>query len=125
MSDSPKAKRSGSEKRARSPRVYARVTEAELAKIEAAAAAQGLSVGAYLRSLALARPETRPNRVALPSEILLRQLRGEAGKVDGNLAQLLKLANRREIVPVAEFAEAAKAVRNCWLHILDMLQGPA
>jgi hypothetical protein len=115
-------KRSGSETRERGPRVYARVTGAELTKIEMDAAAHGLRVGGYLRWLAIDNPQTRATRNPFPSEILLRQLKAEAGRVDGNLAQLLKLANRGVPVPLAEIAGAANAVRDFFVHALDRLR---
>jgi hypothetical protein len=119
----PKAKkRSGSEKRERSPRIYARVSDAELAEIETDAAAQGLSVGGYLRWLALDHPQTRPTRRPFPAEVLLRQLKAEAGRVDGNLAQFLKLANRGEAVPVGAIADAANAVRDFFVYALEKLR---
>jgi len=119
----PKAKkRSGSEKRERSPRIYARVSDAELAEIEADAASQGLSVGGYLRWLAIDHPQTRPTRRPFPAEVLLRQLKAEAGRVDGNLAQFLKLANRGEAVPVGAIADAANAVRDFFVYALEKLR---
>ena len=117
-----KAKRSGSEKRERQPRVYSRVTEAELAEIERDAAAQGLSVGSYLRWLAIDRPQTRPTRRPVAEEVLLRQLKAEAGRVDGNLAQFLKLANRGSAVPVDAIADAANAVRDFFVYALGKLR---
>lgn len=120
-----KKKKSGSEKRERGIVNTFRSTKDERAKAEADAAALGLSFGSYVRELLFEKPQTRPTRAPFPSEVLLRQLKGEAGKVDGNLAQLLKLANRGEPVPVPELAEAAKAVKDCWLHIVDVLKGPA
>src|SRR5471030_883053 len=111
MSDKPKSERSGSEKRQKQRRIIFRVDEPLAAKIEQDAAAQGLSVGSYMRLLSDDSPaRIRPTRRALPSELLLTQLKAEAGRVDGNLAQFLKLANRGEFVPVEEIADAARAV---------------
>jgi hypothetical protein len=118
-----KKTRSGSETRERSPRVYARVTAQELVKIEMDAAAHALSVGGYLRWLALENPQTRATRRPLPPEILLRQLKAEAGRVDGNLAQFLKLANRGEPVPLDAIAGAANAVRDFFVHALERMRG--
>jgi hypothetical protein len=103
--------------------VYSRVTTAERARIELDAEAHGLSIGAWLRSLALDRPETRPIRRILPDVKLLAQLKGEAGRVDGNIAQLLKLANRGEIIGPDELADAAKAVRDFYAAALELLKG--
>ncbi len=54
---------------------------------------------------------------------LLAQLKGSAGRVDGNIAQLLKLANRGEIVCPDELADAAKAVRDFYAAALELLKG--
>lgn len=102
--------RSGSENRQRHPRVYARVSEAERAKIESYAAAHGMSVGAYLRWLAIDHPETRAVRRPLADVQLLAQIKGQVGKLGGNLHQLLKLANRGDMPWVEEVAVAAKEV---------------
>lgn len=124
MKDAPKAKakRSGSEKRERQPRVYSRVSDAELAQIEQDAAAHGLTVGSYLRWLAIDKPQTRPTRRPVAEEVLLRQLKAEAGRVDGNLAQFLKLANRGAAVPVDAIADAANAVRDFFVYALGKLR---
>jgi hypothetical protein len=104
------------------PRINFRVSDAEQAEIEAAAKAEGLTPGAYLRRLAVDSPKTRPIRRPLPAEILLRQLKAAASKVDSNLAQFLKLANRGEPVPLEEIADAANAVRDFYIHALVTLK---
>lgn len=102
--------RSGSENRQRHPRVYARVSETERAKIESYAAAHGMSVGAYLRWLAIDHPETRAVRHPLADVQLLAQIKGQVGRLGGNLHQLLRLANRGDMPWVEEVAVAAKEV---------------
>jgi hypothetical protein len=111
----PKKKRSGSEKRERGIVNTFRSTRDERAKAEMAASGLGLTFGSYIRWLLFERPQTRPVRRPLPSEALLAQMKGEAGRVDGNLNQLLKLANRGEIIYVDELADAAKAVRDFYV----------
>jgi len=124
MNGRPETKRSsGSENRRRYPRVYSRVTVAERDKIMMDAEAHGFTVGSYLRWLALDRPQTRPVRRPLADVALLAQLKGEAGRVDGNIAQLLKLANRGEIINPDELADAAKAVRDFYAAALELLKG--
>jgi hypothetical protein len=123
-SEKPKAVRSGTENRQKQRRIIFRVDDKLAAKIEMDAAAQGLSVGSYMRWLSDDNPaRIRPTRRPLPGEILLTQVKAEAGRVDGNLAQFLRLANRGEAVPSDVIADAASAVRDCWRHILDRLQG--
>ena len=122
MSTKQETRGSGSETRQRSPRVYSRVNEAERAKIEMDAAAHGLSVGGYLRWLAIDRPQTRAVRRPAADIVMLAKLKGEAGRTGGNLAQLLKLANRGEMVSVDEVADAAKAVRDFYIAALETLR---
>jgi hypothetical protein len=114
--------RSGSEKRERGIVNTFRSTRDERAKIASDAAALGFTVGSYIRWLALERPQTRPVRRPLPAEMLLRQIKSEAGRVDGNLAQFLKLANRGEPVPQSEIADAARAVRDFYLDATEKLK---
>ena len=119
----PKAtKRSGSEKRERGMVNTFRSTAAEREKAEIDAGAIGLSFGSYVRWLLFEHPQTRPTRRPFPAEVLLRQLKGEAGKVDGNLAQFLKLANRGYPVPREEVADAANAVRDFFVYALGKLR---
>jgi len=119
----PRAKQDGTENRKLYPRVYSRVSVAERDRIKMDADAHGLTVGSYLRWLAIDRPQTRAVRRPLADEKLLAQLKGAAGRVDGNIAQLLKLANRGEIVDVEELADAAKAVRDFYRAALELLKG--
>jgi hypothetical protein len=122
MSDKPEAKRSDSGKRKVYPRINFRVDQDLLDKIDMDAAAHGLKIGPYMRSLAADRCRTRAVRRPLADVVLLAKLKGEAGRVDGNLAQLLKLANRGEIVYTDELADAAKAVRDFYVTALETLR---
>jgi hypothetical protein len=110
MIPSAAKKSSGSEKRKRGPRVYSRVTEEELSRIESDASAHGLSVGGYLRWLAIDKPQTRAVRKPLADVQLLAQIKGQVGRIGGNVHQLLKLANRGDIPWTEEIAHAAKEV---------------
>ena len=102
--------RSGSENRQRQPRLYSRVSEAERDRIESDAAALGMSVGGYLRWLALERPQTRAVRRPLADVRLLAQIKGQVGRLGGNIHQLLRLANRGDIPWNEDLAVAAKEV---------------
>lgn len=106
-----KSKRSGSDNRKRHPRVYSRVTVAEQSQIETDAAGLGLSVSSYIRYLAIDRPQTRAVRRPLADVTLLKQLKGQCGRIGGNLHQLLKQANRGEIPDADELSETLKEVR--------------
>ena len=123
MSDTPRVKRSGSENRKRHPRVYSRVSDEELAKIESDAAAQGMSVGAYLRWLAIDRPQTRTVRRPLADVTLLAQMKGQVGRIGGNIHQLLRMANRGEIPLVEELADAGKEARDFLAAAHEALKG--
>jgi hypothetical protein len=114
--------RSGTENRRRQPRVYSRVTQDERAKIESDAAALGMSVGTYLRWLAIDRPQTRPVRRPLADVQLLAQIKGQVGRLGGNIHQLLRLANRGEIPWTEEVAIAAKEVSDFLATARDLLR---
>jgi len=82
--------RSGSEMRKRAPIIGFRATDEERAKIEAAARHAGLTVGSYVRSRALKKPETRAVRRPPVETAQLAQLLGMLGTVGGTIAQLAK-----------------------------------
>ena len=114
--------RHGSEKRQRQPRVYSRVSEAERDRIERDATARGMSVGGYLRWLALDDPQTRIVRRPLADVRLLAQIKGQVGRLGGNIHQLLRLANRGEIPWNEEIAVAAKEVSDFLAAARDLLR---
>lgn len=122
MKSSAATKRSGSETRKRHPRVYSRVTDDELAMIERDASALGLSVGGYLRFLAIDKPQTRAVRHPLADIQLLGQIKGQVGRIGGNLHQLLRLANRGDIPWTEEIATAAKEVSDFLTLAADLLR---
>lgn len=122
MNGRPESKRKcGSDNRQRYPRVYSRVTEAERTKIRMDADAQGMTVGSYLRWLALDRPQTRPVRRPLADVTLLAQIKGQVGRIGGNIHQLLRLANRGEIPYADELAAAGKEVSDFLAAARDLL----
>ena len=112
MSDKVRVSRCGSDNRKRHPRVYSRVNDAEHDQIEMDAAALGLSISGYIRWLAVERPQTRAVRRPLADVTLLAQLKGQCGRIGGNLHQLLKLANRGQIPANDELETAAREVRD-------------
>ena len=118
-----KSKRSGSEKRKRQPRIIFRVSEEERAEMKASAAAAGLSVGSFIRSRTVAAPHTRVVRSLAPTVAEFRQYKGEIGKIGGNLAQFLRLANRGEIVPPDDLAPAVDEVRALIAALAATLEG--
>ena len=76
MNTSRKKKASGSENRQRVHIVKVRAKEDERAEMRANAAAAGLSLSSFLRSLAIASPRTRPVRRPRPDAKLLSQAMG-------------------------------------------------
>ena len=109
-----KRKRSGSEKRKMYPRINFRVDEALRDKADMDAAAMSLSVGGYIRLLLADHCTIRAVRRPLPAEMLLRQVKAEAGHQCGNLAQLLRKANRGELVQPDELDDTLRVVRAFW-----------
>jgi uncharacterized protein (DUF1778 family) len=118
--DKPKKKnRTGSEQRKRQPRITFRVSTEEVEAIKSAALAAGLSVGSFLRSLALAMPRTRAVRAVSPDVANVRQFLGQVGRYTGNLKQLVRSVNfgstpdARELAAIAleaqAFLDAARA----------------
>lgn len=123
MSASPKKKASGSEKRARGCVIKLRAKKDERAEMQANAAAAGLSLSSFLRSLAMASPRTRPVRRPPPDAKLLAQAMGRLGIYASNAHQLLKLANRGDLVFVDELAEASKKLDAAADELLKVLRG--
>jgi hypothetical protein len=117
----PRKSHSGSERRQQEMVNTFRSTRADRARADKAAAAAGLTFGSYVRAALFEHPETRPTRRPLPSEILLRQLIGEAGHADGNLAQLLRKVNCGELVEVEQLEEASAAVQDFWRKAMAVL----
>ncbi|MGD0798640.1 MAG: hypothetical protein ABR910_13045 [Acidobacteriaceae bacterium] len=98
------------------------MTDAERRKIESDAADLGMSVGGYLRWLAIVNPETRAVRRPLADVQLLAQIKGQVGRLGGNIHQLLRLANRGEIPWTEEMAVAAKEVSDFLKVAQDLLR---
>jgi hypothetical protein len=106
-----KSKRSGTEHRQRQPRIIFRVTEQERDEIKASAAAAGLTVGSFLRGLAVTEPRTRAIRSAPPDLTSIRQFLGQVGRYTGNLHQLVKRVNLGDLPQSADVAEIADEAR--------------
>jgi hypothetical protein len=116
-------KRSGSEKRQRNCVIKFRARKDERDEIEANASAVGLTVGSFLRGLAIARPRTRPVRRPRPDTKMFAQAMGRLGIYASNAHQLLKLANRGEIVYVDELSEAMRNLRDASHELLKVIRG--
>jgi hypothetical protein len=103
--------RSGSEKRQRERIISVRCKVPEVAIIEANAAAVDLSASAFLRFLGTGKQRPRERRPAPANAELLAQNLAHVGRIGGNLAQLLKLANRGDFVEPPELAAAVTEAR--------------
>jgi hypothetical protein len=79
--------------------ISVRCTAEERATIDGAARTAGLSVGAYLRTLALGRAGPRAVRRPPVERKELARLLGHLGKVGSNLNQLTHAFNQRGRVP--------------------------
>jgi len=79
--------------------VPVRCTYRERAAIRAAAEEAGLSVGAFLRALALGDPGPRAVRKPPVEFTVLTQLLGQIGKIGGNINQFAHGFNRTGMIP--------------------------
>ncbi len=79
--------------------ISVRCTAEERAKIDEAARQAGLSIGAYLRSLALGSAGPRAVRRPPIERKELARLLGHLGKVGSNLNQLAHAFNRERRIP--------------------------
>jgi hypothetical protein len=113
--------RSGSETRKRAPIIGFRATDEERAKIETAARRAGLTVGSYVRSRALKKPETRAVRRPPVETAQLAQLLGMLGAVGGAIQQLVRKHGGDDIVTAAELSEAMAAFRMATEDIIHVM----
>jgi hypothetical protein len=118
-----KKKRSGSAKRQRESIIGVRVHDDERAKIEANAEAVDLSASAFLRALGTGEQRPHERRTPPPNAELLSQNVAFVGRVGGNLAQLLKLANRGDFVAPSDLAPAVTEARAFIANAQKALRG--
>ena len=91
--DKGKSGRSGTEKRARGRLLQIRLTDAELAEIQALADRAELTPASYARAVLLDTPAPRARRRAAGDTVQVAKMLGELGKVGSNLNQLAHHAN--------------------------------
>ncbi len=99
-------RRSGSENRQKRQRITLRLTAEEAELIRAAANADGLTVGSYIRTALLAAPKTRTRRRTLADVAVLAKLIGELNRIGGNINQVVRRVNFGETPIAAEFHQA-------------------
>lgn len=111
MSDDPAARRStsGTATRQRGEHIAVRCTVDERAAIEAAADRAGLTVGAYLRTVALGDAGPRAARRPVVARVELAQVLGQLGKWGGNVNQLARAFNVDGTSPAAAELAAIRA----------------
>jgi hypothetical protein len=114
-------KRSGSETRKRGPKINFRVTDIELAKIQAAADRAGLTVGSYVRSCCLKTPATRAVRRPPVATAQLAQLLGLMGVASGDLHRVAKGLDASEATPDSDIGAALALFREAASAILQAL----
>jgi len=118
----PKKKRRGSEKRQRENPIGVRCKDSERALIEANAAAVGLCASAFLRMLGTGQPRRQERRRRLPELLPFTQAMGRLGIYASNAYQLLKIANRGEIVCADELREAADNLRRATEELRQIIR---
>lgn len=107
-----KKKRSGSERRQRDCIIKLRAKPEERAEMEANAAAAGLRLSSYLRSLATLRRRTRPvRRPPSPDMQRVAQVLAQTGRIGGNIYQLVRGMNLGDIPRSDELEAAGKEAR--------------
>ena len=112
QSEAPKKKgRSGSAKRQRDCVIKIRTKPEERAKIAANADAAGLCLSSFLRILGTGEQRSHERRRPTLDMTLLAQAMAQVGRIGGNLAQFLKLANRGEIVAANDLDAAVEEAR--------------
>lgn len=96
--------------------VAVRCSDAEYARLTAAAAQAGLSVGAWLRSLAIGSAGPRARRQSRAGQAELARVLGLIGNYGSNLNQLARVANTSGELPteaaLIEIAEHVRAMRD-------------
>ncbi len=91
--------------------------------IKEGAAKAGLSVGAYLRALALRYPGPRSVRRPLPGQAELVRLLGHIGKIGSNVNQIAKIANTYRRPPGKSALYANWQRRRSASHLVQRRRG--
>jgi hypothetical protein len=118
-----KKRRSGSEKRQRDHVISVRCHEHEVALIEANAAAVDLAPSAFLRVAGTGQQRPHERRPPVADAALLTQGIALVGRIGGNLAQLLRLANRGDFVAPEDLGHAVQEARAFIANAQKALRG--
>lgn len=122
MADNNTGKASGSETRKRTKILAVRVTESELAEVEALADRAELTPASYARSILLSAPAPRARRRPSVDTTEVARLLGELGKVGSNLNQIAHRLNAGTdgvgSNSIAQATEDVQAMRDACLAAL-------
>ncbi len=102
---------SGTDTRQRTALVAIRLTPAEHARLAAAAAAAGLSLGGYARRVLLDSPPARQSRRPPVEKAELARILAAIGKIGSNVNQLARTWNAGGTVETDSVEEAARSIR--------------
>lgn len=112
---------SGSDKRQRTRLIAVRFLPKEADALNAAADLAGLSVGAYLRKVALGEPGPRAVRRPPVEKKELARILGQLGKVGTDINQIAKRLNSDGAAPsqpeMAQMLEDLRSMRNVVLAL--------
>jgi hypothetical protein len=111
-------KQSGTEKRQRPAIVGFRATAEERAQIDAAAQRAGLTVGSYVRSRALKKPQTRAVRRPPVETAQLAKLLGMVGTLCGQVQLLERQRGSAGAITTSQFEETLADLREAATAIL-------
>ncbi len=112
---------SGSDKRQRTRLIAVRFLPKEAEAVSTAAELAGLSVGAYLRTVALGRPGPRAVRRPPVEKKELARILGQLGKIGTNVNQIARRLNSDGVTPappeMARMLEDLRSMRNVVLAL--------
>lgn len=112
---------SGSERRIRTHVRALRLSDDELHQLNIRAAAAGLTVGTYLRTVALGDAGPRARRRPIIERELLAKLLGQLGKMGSNLNQIAFAANRGDELDRIALRRGLADVASLRVAVLEVL----
>ena len=112
---------SGTDTRQRASQILVRLTDEELAAIDAKADRAGIARAAFMRAAALGAIGPRAQRRPPADHVALRQLLGELGRIGNNLNQLARAGNAGLDVDGDALKLGIVAVLECRSRILAAL----
>jgi hypothetical protein len=114
-------KRRGSEKRQMQYRTTERWNGDDYARLQAAAEREGLTIGGYIRSRALANPTTGTRRRASVELLALTKTLAQVSRVGGNLHQLVRHLNFGGLADLDEVRSALRGFDEMVFALMDAI----